>query len=208
MGLSRGGRRLRSLRSLRVGSSLGRSLVSVSSQPAGLGMSSLTDTSFLLGDPIAGQWVYGWRGRVAAPQLGPVLRRLEPLAGRRRIIVAVGRQRVRLGVARLLPGLGQQVRLGVARRLPGLGRQRVARLPTSLLRARGQPQIDARGQPQKLRSVLRRQSVRGRRAMRAGDTTWTCMRSSDQRAKLRRLTKPDILETATTRRAPGAGSTR
>ena len=153
-------------------------------------MSSLTDTSFLLGDPIAGQWVYGWRGRVAAPQLGPVLRRLEPLVTvvRRRI---VGRQRVRLGVARFLPGLGE--------------RQRVARLhpSASRVRARGQPR-----KPQKLRSVLRRQSVCSRRAMRPGETTRSCKRSSDQRAKLRRLTKSDILASATIGRAPGAGSTR
>ena len=176
----------------------------------GLGMASLADVSAICAQ-IAGQWVYGWRGRVVAPQLGPVLRRPQPVVVRRRS-VTMGQQRVRLGVARFLPGMGQRVArlpgLGqrVARRLPGRGRQRVvARHPPSLARASGQPRIDGSRQPQKPRSVLRRQSVS---VVRTGGTTRSCMRSSDQRAKLRRLTQPDILVSATTRRAPGAGSTR
>ena len=106
------------------------------------------------------------------------------------------------------PRPGQPVRLGVARRLPCLGRQGVARLPANLVSASGQPRIDWSRQLQRHRSVLRRRSVCGSGAMRTGGTTRSCMRSSDQRAKLRRLTKPDILVSATTRRAPGAGSTR
>ena len=167
----------------------------------GLGMSSLADVGAICAQ-IAGQWLYGWRGRDLAPQLGPVLRRLRPVVVRRRS-VTMGQQRVRLGVARFLPGMGQRVA-----RLPGLGQRGARRLQRVVARASGQPRIDGSRQPQKPRSVLRRQSVCGMRAAHTGGTTRSCMRSSDQRAKLWRLTQPDILVSATTRRAPGAGSTR